>query len=252
MENVLNVHSRLTEYLADFYHYLSGENNVNSHAKTNYISWLKFLDKQGYALTDIETYDDIEDILTIDQAQQQNRNRTTYTSAKDIVNFRSALRKFLQFRKSDYARQQEETILAEVSHVQDNNSLSKTEREAIIKARIGQGLFRSKLINYWHGCSISTFAHFDLLVASHIKPWKDADNSERISVFNGLLLLPNYDKLFDRGYISFEDNGRIIFSRYIDDYDRRLLGMDKNLHLTKIEDFHKPFLAYHRDNCLIQ
>lgn len=103
----------------------------------------------------------------------------------------------------------------------------------------------------WHGCSISGYTHFDLLVASHIKPWKDADNSERMNVYNGLLLLPNFDKLFDRGYISFEDNGHIIYSKYIDDNDRRLLRMDNNLRLTKIEDNHKTFLDYHRNNCFM-
>lgn len=252
MEKSENNHSRLTEHLADFYQYLSGGNGVNSHTKTNYISWLKFLDKQGYPLTDIESFDDIEDILTIDQTQQQNSNRAKYTSAKDIVNFRSALRKFLQFLKSDYTHKQEETILAEISHVQNDVSLSQTERDEIVKARIGQGLFRNKLIDYWHGCSISAYAHFDMLVASHIKPWKDADNSERINVYNGLLLLPNYDKLFDRGYISFEDNGHIIYSSYIDNNDKRLLGMDNSLHLTKIEVYHIPFLRYHRENCLMR
>ena len=225
---------------------------MNSHTKTNYVSWIKFLDKQGYPLTEIESYDDIEDILKIDKIQQQNNNRTRYTQAKDLVNFRSALRKFLQFRKSDYARLQEETILAEVSHVENDILLSETERDEIIKARIGQGLFRNKLINYWQGCSISTFSHFDLLIASHIKPWKDSDNSERINVYNGLLLLPNFDRLFDRGYISFKNNGRIIYSNYIDNNDRHLLGMDNNLRLTKINDYHIPFLTYHRNNCLMQ
>lgn len=71
-------------------------------------------------------------------------------------------------------------------------------------------------------------------------------------MYNGLLLLPNYDKLFDRGYISFDDNGKIIYSRYIDNEDKRLLGMDNHVHLIKIEDPHKPFFAYHREHCLMQ
>lgn len=244
-----NVHS-FTEHLSEFYHYLTGPGGVNAHSRTNYISWLKFLDEQGYALTELQSYDDIDDLLATDASRQQDRS--IYTKPNDIVNFKSALRKYLKFRQSDFAHQQEDTILAEINRVQNDATLSVTEREAIVKARVGQGKFRDKLVDYWRGCSVSTFSHFDLLVASHIMPWRDADNQQRLDVFNGLLLLPNYDKLFDKGYISFDDNGRIIYSRYIDDTDRRLLKMDNTLHLIKIEDEHKTYLKYHRDNCLMQ
>lgn len=243
-----NTHS-FTEHLSEFYHYLTGPDGVNAHSRTNYISWLKFLEDQGYALTELQSYEDVDDLLATDVARQPNRS--IYTKPNDIVNFKSALRKFLKFRQSDYAHQQEDTILAEVNKVQHDATLSVTEREAIVKARIGQGDFRRKLIEYWHGCSISTFAHFDLLIASHIKPWRDADNQQRLDEFNGLLLLPNYDKLFDKGYISFDDNGRVIYSRYIDNTDRKLLKMDESLHLTKMEEAHKAYLKYHRDNCLM-
>lgn len=243
-----NIHS-FTEHLSEFYHYLTGPGGVNAHSRTNYISWLKFLDEQGYALTELQSYDDIDDLLATDASRQQNRS--IYTKPNDIVNFKSALRKYLKFRQSDFVHQQEDTILAEINRVQNDATLSVTEREAIVKARVGQGKFRDKLVDYWRGCSVSTFSHFDLLIASHIMPWRDADNQQRLDVFNGLLLLPNYDKLFDKGYISFDDNGRIIYSRYIDDTDRRLLKMDSSLHLIKIEDEHKTYLKYHRDNCLM-
>ena len=148
-------------------------------------------------------------MLATDASRQPNRS--IYTKPNDIVNFKSALRKYLKFRQSDFAHQQEDTILAEINRVQNDSTLSVTEREAIVKARVGQGKFRDKLVDYWRGCSVSTFSHFDLLIASHIMPWRDADNQQRLDVFNGLLLLPNYDKLFDKGYISFDDNGRIIY-----------------------------------------
>lgn len=243
-----NVHN-FTEHLSEFYHYLTIQGGVNAHSRTNYISWLKFLDEQGYALTELRTFDDIDDLLTMDASRQSQRS--IYTKPNDIVNFKSALRKYLKFRQSDFVHQQENTILSEINKVQNDAMLSITEREAIVKARVGQGKFREKLVAYWHGCSISTFSHFDLLIASHIKPWREADNQQRLDVFNGLLLLPNYDKLFDKGYISFEDSGRIIYSRYIDNEDKRLLKMDDSIHLIKIEEAHKPYLQYHRDNCLM-
>jgi len=243
-----NTHS-FTEHLSDFYHYLTGPGGVNAHSRTNYISWLKFLDEQGYALAELQSFDDIDDLLATDASHQPNRS--IYTKPNDIVNFKSALRKYLKFRQSTYAQQQENTIISEINKVLNDSALSVTEREAIVKARVGQGKFRERLVEYWRGCSISTFSHFDLLIASHIKPWREADNQQRVDVFNGLLLLPNYDKLFDKGYISFDDNGRIIYSRYIDDTDKHLLKMDDSVHLIKIDDAHKPYLQYHRDNCLM-
>ena len=243
-----NTHS-FTEHLSDFYHYLTGPGGVNAHSRTNYISWLKFLDEQGYALAELQSFDDIDDLLATDALRQPNRS--IYTKPNDIVNFKSALRKYLKFRQSTFAQQQENTIISEINKVLNDSALSVTEREAIVKARVGQGKFRERLLEYWRGCSISTFSHFDLLIASHIKPWREADNQQRLDVFNGLLLLPNYDKLFDKGYISFDDNGRIIYSRYIDDTDKHLLKMDDSVHLIKIDDAHKPYLQYHRDNCLM-
>ena len=246
--NQTNNH-QLSERLSDFYRFLSGEGGVNTHSRTNYISWLKFLDGQGYELESLQSYDDIDDLLEKEKELQPNRSK--YNKTKDLVNFKSALRKFLQFRNSDFAKQQEETILEKIKKVENDTTLSVTERESIVKSRIGQGEFRDNLIKYWKGCSISSFSHFDLLIASHIKPWKDADNEERIDLYNGLLLLPNYDKLFDRGYISFDKNGVVMYSRYLDVEDRKLLGMDNHVHLLKLEDKHKVFLEYHRENCLM-
>ena len=87
-----------------------------------------------------------------------------------------------------------------------------TEAEALVKARVGQGKFRNNLIEYWKGCSVTNCKYITILIASHIKPWKDSSNKERLDVYNGLLLLPNIDKLFDKGYISFRDTGKIMIS----------------------------------------
>ena len=163
-----NNHHNLAEYLSDFYRYLTMQDGVNAHSRTNYISWLKFLDSQGYALEQLNSQDDIMDILANEKLLQKDREK--YTKDKDLSNFKAALNRFLQFRKSDYAHQQEETVLAEINQVRNNYTLTETEREAIVKSRIGQGYFRDQLVNYWHGCSISAFQHYDLLIASHIKP----------------------------------------------------------------------------------
>lgn len=88
-------------------------------------------------------------------------------------------------------------------------------------------------------------------MASHIKPWRVSNNQQRLDVYNGLLLLPNFDKLFDKGYISFADSGKIVFSRYFPHEDRILLGINDSTRLLRVESFHKPYLRFHRDNCLM-
>ena len=82
-----------------------------------------------------------------------------------------------------------------------------------------------------------------LLVASHIKPWAYSDNKERLDPFNGLLLLPNIDKGFDTGYISFDNTGKIIISKDLGDY--RLFGINKEMQIN-IKDGNIPYFEYHR------
>lgn len=236
------------EVESDFYRYLTGPGGVNKHSRTNYMAWLKFL-SLSYPLPSSITDADI-DVIMVNE-QQLRFCRDKYTKPRDMINFRSALRKYRDFMTSDFRKQQEETVLAEAKKIEKDSTITKTERVAITRARVGQGLFRERLITYWQGCSISSFAHYNILMASHIKPWRVSDNQQRLDVFNGLLLLPNFDKLFDKGYISFDDKGRIIYSSYLPKSDRILLGMDDAVHLLKIDAHHKVYLKYHRDNCLM-
>lgn len=128
------------------------------------------------------------------------------------------------------------------------NNLPPTEREAIVKSRIGQGQFRKDLVEFWKQCSVSGVANLDFLVASHIKPWRASSNFERLHKYNGLLLTPNLDTLFDKGYISFAKNGSIVVSNQIDQDALQKLGVDLNMHLAKIEDEHLGYLAHHREH----
>lgn len=125
-------------------------------------------------------------------------------------------------------------------------SLQETTREAIIQSRIGQGQFRLSLIAYWQGCSVTGCSQVEILRASHIKPWRDCTNDERLNVYNGLLLLPNFDACFDIGFISFSDEGNILISSQISDAALSQLGIQREMRLSKIEPEHKVFLEYHR------
>lgn len=85
----------------------------------------------------------------------------------------------------------------------------QTEREALIKARVGQGKFRADVTQMWalgEVCPLTRIDIPEMLTASHIKPWRDADNTERLDPANGLLLATHVDKLFDRYLLSFRPN----------------------------------------------
>jgi hypothetical protein len=90
--------------------------------------------------------------------------------------------------------------------------ITTTQKQQLIQARIGQGLFRQNVEGIESKCRVTGVKDKRLLIASHIKPWKASTNEERLDGHNGLLLSPHIDKLFDKGWISFSDKGNLIIS----------------------------------------
>lgn len=125
--------------------------------------------------------------------------------------------------------------------------LPETERTAIVQSRVGQGRFRNDLIAYWGCCAVTRCQVLEILRASHIKPWRESTNAERLSVYNGLLLVPNLDAAFDRGFISFDDNGTIMISELLSDDERSKLRIHTDMKMTRIEKEHCGYLKYHRE-----
>ncbi len=139
----------------------------------------------------------------------------------------------------------ENDIEKDLTQVFDDPKLSKTEKSTLVNARLGQGGFRKSLIEQWGGCAVTGYSDVRILIASHIKPWSRADNQERLDPFNGLLLLPNLDKLFDLGFITFEASGAIWMSAELEDATK--LGVHENLKVGLIGQ-NQHYLAYHREN----
>ena len=132
----------------------------------------------------------------------------------------------------------------EINKVLVNKSLSALQRQTIILSRIGQGKYRKDLIKLWGTCSISGFSDIRVLTASHIKPWRHCNNIEKIDKFNGLLLLPTYDKLFDLGFISFNDDGTILISQSLIDVNE-IISSNKIKIALKTDNI--KYIRYHRE-----
>jgi predicted restriction endonuclease len=129
---------------------------------------------------------------------------------------------------------------------QDPTVADETMRDALIKARCGQGIFRKKLDERWgDACAVTNCGVRDLLRASHIKPWRKSDNKERLDPENGILLLANIDILFDKGLVSFDDRGRLLVSPRLSAADTRLLRLSGRLR-RKPEERQRAYLAQHR------
>ncbi|OYW00946.1 MAG: hypothetical protein B7Z58_13435 [Acidiphilium sp. 37-64-53] len=125
----------------------------------------------------------------------------------------------------------------------------ETMRDALVKARIGQGRWRRHLMEHWAGkCAVTSLQVETLLRASHIKPWRDSDNRERLDVFNGFMLAPSYDAAFDSGLISFEDNGSILVSSKLPINQFLAAGISETAKLSTLCDAHREYLAHHRVN----
>lgn len=127
-------------------------------------------------------------------------------------------------------------------------ALTDTERDALIKARVGQSGYRDDLLAYWGGCAVTDCSVPELLRASHIKPWRAASPVERLDPFNGLLLTPNLDLAFDQGLISFDDQGQILIGEDLDPDSARALNITPELRLRRIEPRHRGYLAWHREH----
>lgn len=239
---------KYTDLQADFYHYMVKFGGIAKKTSGDYVTRMKFL-AHDYSLDETLTKEKIDEILRQEDLKRQERS--VYTSKKSLSDFRAGLNKFLAFINSDYHKRIADSIITEIKAVENDNTIKMTEKDSIVKSRIGQGIFRKGLIEYWHGCAISQCPLTWMLIASHIKPWRDADNQERLDPYNGLLLLPNYDKLFDLGYISFNLKGKIMYSRLLDKFDRETIGLTNNLHLVKLEEQHLKYLKYHNDNCFL-
>ncbi|MCJ7989307.1 HNH endonuclease [Priestia sp. OVS21] len=86
-----------------------------------------------------------------------------------------------------------------------------------------------------------------LLIASHIKPWKDSNDKERLDLNNGLLLCPNHDWLFDKGYISFTDKGEILITETFDNLTNTFMNLNRNMKIT-LNDNQREYINWHQNN----
>jgi HNH endonuclease len=126
----------------------------------------------------------------------------------------------------------------------NQKTISNTEKEQVIKSRIGQSTFKEKLLQRECKCAICGVTDKNFLIASHIKPWSKSNHAERLDVNNGLLLCPNHDALFDKAYISFDHEGQIVISSHIDETTKTFMNINPSSKIEMSEEM-KKYMKYH-------
>ncbi|UTW59293.1 HNH endonuclease [Kordiimonas sp. SCSIO 12603] len=189
--------------------------------KARFVDWLEFCDEEltisqtiakirsikeyGYTSKSYETR--VHNIRTIKKADRANDALLIALNSKKLEP--KIKEKAFELIEKDIAQKEPylpQSTTALISQIDETDKLTN------VKARIGQDKFRQALVKKWRGCSVTGYKDCSLLIASHIKPWRLSNSTERLDPENGLLLLPNLDKLFDRRLISFNHKGNIMVS----------------------------------------
>ena len=124
---------------------------------------------------------------------------------------------------------------------------NETEKKGLVTSRVGQGAYRKRIIHRWeYKCAVTGFDKLNILIASHILPWAEADDNQRLDVHNGILLSPTYDALFDRHLISFENNGKILLSDSIEFQAFQKIGVSGKEKINSLSNYNLEYLEKHR------
>lgn len=183
-----------------------------------------------------------------------NGNQGCYLASisLELGNFIQSLARYSSAEATDRVNLLTEQIAEEL--IEQEIALSgrqPTEKEQLIRARQGQGIFRQRVINIEKCCRVTCVDDLRFLVASHIKPWKDANDHERLDGENGLLLAPHVDKLFDKGWISFADDGSMLVRK---DAATILTAwqIDASINVGTFTAGQNLYLKHHRDQVFFQ
>jgi hypothetical protein len=123
----------------------------------------------------------------------------------------------------------------------------ETVRTRLVRSRIGQGWFRDQVLRLWGDrCCVTGLTIPALVRASHIRPWQDSDNAQRLDPYNGLPLAAGYDAAFDAGLITFEfPDGRVRLAAGLTEQSARLLGITPDARIEGLAGAYGAYLAYH-------
>jgi len=247
---------------------LTAQANCQEHERPTGLEQLDLWEKDGW-LVDVE-YNDLEqpityknhmeDILKLQDDKyapfnKSGRGNTGYLFrvSKELANFFFEVIEATNLVLRRKFQIEDNLQLEDVKQIENElNSiitLEKTEKETIIKSRIGQSAFKKALLTIEKKCRLCGVRDERFLVASHIKPWSESNNQERLDVNNGLLLCPNHDALFDKRYISFDETGKVMVKKSLDATTKMFLNISDNMSIN-LDERQQIYMEWHREKFL--
>lgn len=249
------------------YHHLVKKEYYNP--SQNYIGKDKFKEIWKERLDYINTFDEVIEFTVEDQYQIEgdrgyiNSSDPGYRLIREIslsqISFISAMKlqlgtkiKYYWKLFVDFDRMSElqEALVYNYGRKKDASTTSREGKviDAVIKARIGQGRYREQLLQECPFCPITMVNDERLLIASHIKPWSMSTSKEKVDPKNGYMFTPLYDKLFDKGFITFTEDKRMVVSDWLSPKNRKRLNLDndKQYPFLLMDDQRKQYLEFHR------
>ena len=132
--------------------------------------------------------------------------------------------------------------------VEGRTDIGPTQKAQLVQSRRGQGIFKANVRLNETKCRVTGLSDPRFLIASHIKPWSQCSDREKLDGCNGLLLSPHIDRLFDKGWISFTDQGDILFSTKIGASVLDLWGLARSQNVGRFSPEQSVYLEFHRNS----
>lgn len=214
----------------------TGRRALGAHAAGDYISRLRRFE----ALMETTVADAAPDVLRAFATDlgTDPRVKAAGIPPKVAGDIAVALRRYAAFR----AQQAPPPVLADVPPPD-----IVTDAVALVRQRRAQAAFRAELMSFWQGrCPMTGVTNPSLLVASHIKPWRDSDDRERIDPFNGLLLATPVDAVFDRLLITFDANGTVLVAVRLTAAERSAFAIATLPARLLLHQRHLHYMCHHR------
>ena len=140
----------------------------------------------------------------------------------------------------------DESLLTDLQEIGKISAIPETQRIQLSKARVGQGLFRNRVMLLDPSCRVTGVRDPRLLIASHIKPWRECSNEERLDGHNGIMLSPHVDALFDAHLISFENSGKMLVHPTLPDDVLHRWSLRRDTEVERFVPEQAKFLEHHR------
>ncbi len=216
--------------------FIKGNLALRDHLKNGKRVFLFEFERKGYVrfITEVEYYD-------VDFLETHDTNGVMRQGIKFFFKRMGAI---LPIQPSLFNT---DTLAAEPEVDYEINIPNQTERRGLVTSRVGHGAYRKRIIHRWeYKCAVTGFDKLNVLIASHILPWAEANDNQRLDVYNGILLSPNYDALFDRHLITFENTGKIILSDTIEQQAFNKIGVTGKEKIQKFSQQNFDYLDNHR------